>query len=161
MKFLDNFDINAVADEGKKEDRSFDPVPAGMYRVICERAEETVTKKTQTDALKFAWRIAEGPHEGQWLWHQLDIDHPTTGWAGKCQNLFREICKATGIIDPQGSLDSYPGSECVVEVGLRPAKGEYPASNEIKSYLAPVPKDSETPVQSAPKRAGNSEWQAP
>ena len=47
MKFLDNFDINNVADTGD-DNRDFGPVPAGHYRVICERAEETVTKSTQT-----------------------------------------------------------------------------------------------------------------
>ena len=107
MKFLDNFDINHVSDEGESK-RDFGPVPAGHYRVICERAEETVTKKTSTEAVKFAWRIADGEYAGQWLWHQLNLDHPTESWAGRCQNVFREICKATNTITPK-TMDDFPG----------------------------------------------------
>ena len=75
MKFLDNFDINHVSDEGESK-RDFGPVPAGHYRVICERAEETVTKSTSTEAAKFARRIADGEFAGR-LWDQMNLDHPT------------------------------------------------------------------------------------
>jgi hypothetical protein len=44
---------------------------------------------------------------------------------------------------------------------VRPAQGQYGESNEIKRYLPPVPKDSAAPVEAAPKRAGNSGWEAP
>ena len=159
MKFLQNFDINHVADTGDDK-RDFGPVPAGFYRVICERAEETVTKSTQTEAVKFAWRIADGEFAGQWLWDQMNVDHPKSSYAGREQNRFREMCKATNTLNPK-TMDDFPGSECSVEVRLRPAQGQYGESNEIKSYLAPVPTDSAAPAQSAPKRAGNAEWSAP
>jgi hypothetical protein len=159
MNFLNNFDINHVADEGDNN-RDFGAVPAGHYRVICERAEETVTKSTSTEACKFAWRISDGEFAGQWLWDQMNVDHPKSGYAAREQNRFREMCKSTNIVAPK-SMDDFPGSECVVDVRVRPADGQYAESNEIKRYLPPVAKDSEAPVQSAPKRAGNAGWEAP
>jgi hypothetical protein len=159
MNFLNNFDINHVADEGDTK-RDFGAVPAGHYRVVCERAEEAVTKSTSTEACKFAWRISEGEFSGQWLWDQMNVDHPKDGYAAREQNRFREMCKATNTITPK-TMDDFPGCECVVDVKVRPAQGQYGESNEIKRYLPPVPKDSATPVEAAPKRAGNSGWEAP
>lgn len=160
MKFLNGFDINHVGDEGETK-RDFGPVPAGFYRVICERAEETITKSSQTEACKFAWRIADGEFSGQWLWDQMNVDHPKENYAAREQNRFREMCKATNTITPK-TMDDFPGSECVVEVKIRPANDNYGESNEIKRYLPPIPKDSEQPApNAAPKRAGNAGWQAP
>jgi hypothetical protein len=159
MKIFQNFDVNERADDGM-EKTDFEPMPDGHYRVVCEKAEETVTSTTQTEAAKFEWTVSEGPHKGRKLWDTLHLEHPKIG--ARDQNKFRDICKATNNITPT-SLNDFPGSDCVVDIKVKPASddGRYAASNEIKRYLPPVPKDSETPVQSAPKRAGNSEWQAP
>lgn len=160
MNFLNNFDINERADEGAVTE--FTPIPAGMYKVVCEAAEETTTKSTGTEAMSFEWRVDNGEHKGRKLWDQLNVDHPNTSYSGREANRFRDICKSTGTVKPN-SLGDFPGSECVAEVIVEPASecGTYKAKNKIKAYLPPVPQDSEAAPQAAPKRAGNSEWQAP
>lgn len=159
MKFLDNFDINERADDGM-EKTDFEPMPAGHYKVVCDKAEETTTKSTGTEAAKFEWTITEGPHQGRKLWDTLHLEHPKIG--ARDQNKFRDICKATGTLSPK-TLDDFPGSDCVVDIKVKPASdcGTYKAGNEVKAYLVPVPTDSAAPAQSAPKRAGNQEWSAP
>ena len=66
MEFFKKFDVNAEIEA--KEVGEFDntPIPAGHYAVVCERAEETVTKSTNTEAIKFAWSVAEVKHKGRW-----------------------------------------------------------------------------------------------
>ena len=159
MRIFQNFDVNERVDDGM-ERTDFEPMPEGHYRVVCDKAEETVTTTTQTEAAKFEWTVSEGPHKGRKLWDTLHLEHPKIG--ARDQNKFRDICKSTNTITPT-SLDDFPGSDCVVDIKIKPASddGRFAASNEIKRYLPPVPKDSSQPVQAAPKRAGNGDWQAP
>lgn len=156
MNFLKTFDINQVVDTGSVSDYS--PFPEGHYRVVCDKAEETTTKTSGTDAAAFEWTVSEGPHQGRKLWDTLHLDHPKIG--GREQMRFRDLCIATGTLAPK-TLGDFPGSDCVVDVKIKAASdcGTYKAKNEVKAYLAPVPTSSDVAPESAPKRAGNAQWQ--
>lgn len=63
-------DIAAAAE--KAETKSFEPLPAGEYRVVLEKAEFR-TAQTGTKGLNFTYKVIEGPgdsteHKGRLLW---------------------------------------------------------------------------------------------
>jgi hypothetical protein len=160
MEFFKKFDVNAEIEA--KEVGEFDntPIPAGHYAVVCERAEETVTKSTNTEAIKFAWSVAEGQHKGRWLWDQCNVDHPTESYAKREAKRFQDICKGTKTLSPKTAGD-FPGTACTVEVIIEPASNGYEAKNRIKSYLPSVPTESSAPApaaEAAPKRVGDASW---
>jgi hypothetical protein len=161
MEFFKKFDVNAEIEA--KEVGEFDntPIPAGHYAVVCERAEETVTKSTNTEAIKFAWSVAEGKHKGRWLWDQCNVDHPTESYAKREAKRFQDICKGTKTLSPKTAGD-FPGTACTVEVTIEPASNGYEAKNRIKSYLPAMPTESSAPAPAdgpaAPKRVGDDSW---
>ena len=73
MEFFKKFDVNAEIEAKEVGDFDNTPIPAGHYAVVCERSEETVTKSTQTEAIKFAWSVSEGPHKGRWLFDRYGL----------------------------------------------------------------------------------------
>ena len=161
MEFFKNFDVNAEIEAKEVGDFDNSPIPAGHYAVVCERAEEAVTKSSNTEAIKFAWSVAEGPSKGRWLWDQLNVDHPTESYAKREAKRFQDICKATKTLSPKTAGD-FPGTACTVEVIIEPASNGYEAKNRIKSYLPSMPSESATPApaaaEAAPKRVGDASW---
>ncbi|TPK59060.1 MULTISPECIES: DUF669 domain-containing protein [unclassified Mesorhizobium] len=136
------YDVNAEASG------DFDPIPAGDYRakIIESSIEEISGKENKGRCLKLTWQIETGPYDGRLIWDRLnmwaenmigkkgddigkDISAKVVGIAN---SQFAAIREATGKMAPQDSTELHHIA-CTIKIAVKPAEGQYSASNVIKS----------------------------
>ena len=152
MAYLGSFDANTV------EPADFSALPAGDYTALIS-ASEWRDSKAGVQYLALTLQILEGAHQGRFLWHNLNLNHPTAQAAEIAQRELSAICRATGqmAISDSEQLHDIP---VIVKVAYVPAKGEWPEKNQIKQWkpagsaaqpaLTPAPAPATKP---APKTA--------
>ncbi len=141
-------DISGSYDTNAQPSGDFDPVPAGDYRakIIESAIEDISSKENKGRCLKLTWQIETGPFDGRLVWDRLNLwpenmigkkgDDAGKDITAKVQSIansqFAAIREATGKLAPNDTseLEHIP---CTIKVAVRPAEGQYSASNVIKS----------------------------
>lgn len=143
-----NFDANKVEPVGK-----FTPVPVGKYTVIISASERKNTSKTpkpgevQGEMIQFTYTIIDGEYKGRKLFDRLNIINANVTAQEIAEGCLSAICRSVGVMVPR-STEELHNIPFVVSVKIRPAKGEYDESNEVKGYEACGAKTATSPSAS-------------
>ena len=130
------------------------PLPAGWYKAVFTSSEEKPTKAQTGSYLQLSAEIIEGEHQGRKLIERLNLNNPNSTAVEIAQRTLSGICRAVGVMTPRDSSDLHD-KPFMVKVAVRPADGQYSASNEIKEYAAT---DSSGGTQAASSAAATPPW---
>ena len=96
--------------------------------------KEKPTKAGTGSYMQLTVEIIDGQHSGRKLIDRLNLNNPNKVAVDIAQRTLSSICRATGVMTPTDSQELHD-KPMMVKVVIRPAQGEYSASNEIKSYM--------------------------
>lgn len=125
---LQGFDATQVAPQD-----TFDPLPAGWYTVIISDSEMKPTKDQKGEYLHLELTVIEGEFENRRAWDRLNLVNPNQTAVEIAQRALSAICHAVGVMAPNDSTELHD-RPFQVKLSVRPAKGEYEASNDVKGY---------------------------
>ena len=128
----------------------FTPLPAGQYKVIIIADELKTTKAGNGSYLQLTMQVVEGEHEGRRLFDRLNLDNPNQETVDIANRTLASIGRAVGrmVIRNSQELHDIP---MMVKVVVKPAKGDFGASNEIKGYISLTGKSApKSPATAAP-----------
>lgn len=145
---LNGFDANIVEPSAPRE-----VIPAGKYKAVITKSEERPTKAQTGSMLVLTCQIIEGPHQGVSLTDRLNLNNPNKTAEEIAQRTLSAICRAVGVMMPNESSDLHD-KPLMITVKIKPAEGQYAASNEIAGY---EPCESGAKA-SAPAAAATPPW---
>ena len=123
------FDSSTV----QPQQANFDPLPAGNYVAIVVDSDIKPTKSGR--ALKLTFRIAEGPHMNRQVWANLNIENASAQAQEIAQAQLSALCHAVGVVKLTDTLQLHD-RPVRIRVKIRPADGQYAASNDVTGYEA-------------------------
>ena len=131
MKIELNLNESSALEDSTDDQPERTLVPDGDYVAEIIESQEKISGKGNS-YLSLKLSICEGPHEGRWVWDNLNINHPTESVKSLARYILGNIVKAAGLvgIDDTSELHYKPLS---IELGHE-EEGEYAAKNVIKKY---------------------------
>ena len=149
------------ANEQDMEQRDFDPVPPGDY--ICEVTKLTkgVNKSKTGEIINVEFKITEGKHAKRVFFDSFNIAHTSTQAQEIGRRQFAGLCIAAGMVNSHGvahvddPTDLY-NIPLTAKLKVRPAEGQYSASNEVVAYKVLPTGAPNTANQSANSGSGDS-----
>ncbi len=140
MPELPPYDVDGTGEMG-----NFEPVPVGDYICRISDAELKVVTSGHFQQLVLQWEIMDGDYAGRLIYDRINMALPSIPWGElsegeqKAIDIGNRARKAMELatLGRCGARDSreYIGAMAVLRVKIRPAKGEYPASNAVASYM--------------------------
>ena len=156
MSNLSGYNFNA---EEIEPSSSFDPIPAGWYKAIISNSE-----MKPTEYLSLTLQVIEGQYENRLVFARLNLKNANDKAVDIARKDLAAICRAVGVMSPQASEELHD-KPLMIKVKVRPASGDYEASNDIGGYkaveganLTPAPKAASKP-QTPPPAATKKPWQ--
>lgn len=110
---------------------SFEAIPAGWYNCIIMGSEMKPTKDGQNQYLRLTLKVLDGQYANRQLFDNLNLTHSNPVAVEIAQRKLSAYCHATGVIQVQDSSQLH-GIPFKARVSIRPADGQYEASNDIK-----------------------------
>lgn len=128
--------MNATEFESAGVREDFGTIPPDDYVVAIVESEYLPTNAGDGNYIKFKMQILqEGEYNGRFLWDQINIDNPNQKAVEIAKKTFNQILLSTNMWGKVGTdLDVLNGIAMVASVIVEPPKGEYAASNRVKSY---------------------------
>lgn len=123
-----NFDANDVEPMGVLE-----VLPIGEYTVVISETDMKEASTGKGQYLQLVFSVIDGEYKGRKIFDRLNIVNESTTAQEIAQRGLSSICRAVKVMHPQDS-DELKDIPLIVVVGIRPAKGEYQASNVVKGY---------------------------
>ena len=161
MSNLAGYNFNA---EEVEPSSSFDPIPAGWYTAIISASELKATRDGYGEYLSLTLQIIDGQYENRLVFARLNLKNANDKAVDIARKDLAAICRAVGVMSPQASEELHD-IPLMIKVKVRPASGEYEASNDIGGYkavegqdLTPAPKAASKP-QTPPPAATKKPWQ--
>ena len=163
MSNLAGYNFNA---EEVEPSSSFDPIPAGWYTAIISASELKATRDGYGEYLSLTLQIIDGQYENRLVFARLNLKNANDKAVDIARKDLAAICRAVGVMSPQASEELHD-IPLMIKVKVRPASGEYEASNDIGGYkaveganLTPAPKAASKP-QTPPPAATTTKkpWQ--
>lgn len=114
---------------------TFDPVPPGEYVVQVINSEMKTTKDNAGQYLSLEMDIIDGAYQGRKVFDRLNLQNNNAKTVEIAQRTLSAICHATGVLNLSDS-EQLHFKPVVAKVVVKPASGQYSASNEIKGYTA-------------------------
>jgi len=114
----------------------YEPLPAGWYKAVITTSEEKPTKAQTGSYLQLGLEVIEGPMQGRKLTDRLNLNNPNATASEIAYRTLSAICHAVGVMAPRQSSDLHD-RPLMVKVKVKPADGQYSASNEVAGYEAP------------------------
>lgn len=148
-----NFDATQV-----DPTNTFEPVPAGEYEVMIIDSEEKYTAKGNGKYLQLTLQVQSGEFTGRMLFDRLNLDNQNRTAVEIAQRQLSQICHAIGELRLTDSRQLHE-KPLIARVKVRPAQGEFEASNLIAGYK-PLAHMAGTPIRSQPS-GGNGSASAP
>lgn len=155
-----NFDASQVAPQ-----EAFEVIPAGWYNAMIDESDIKPTKDGVGRYLELRFSVLDGQYAGRKLFQRLNIVNANPTAQEIAYKQLSAIAHAVGILQVPDStvLHNRP---LKIKVKIRPAAGEYEASNEINGWenvnkqvsgAAPAPQTAPAfvapPAQQAPQFA--------
>lgn len=125
-----NFNRDALPDA-----QNFDPIPAGEYTVKIESTDVKATNTGDGEYIKLTLKVTGPSHIGRVIFANLNTRNKSPMAEQIGQGQLKSILTALNI-KTLTDTDQLVGGDLTVSVGIKPAQGQYAASNEIKSYKA-------------------------
>ena len=161
MSNLAGYNFNA---EEVEPSSSFDPIPAGWYQAIISNSELKATRDGYGEYLSLTLQVIEGQYENRLVFARLNLKNANDKAVDIARKDLAAICRAVGVMSPQASEELHD-IPLMIKVKVRPASGDYEASNDIGGYkaveganLTPAPKAASKP-QTPPPAATKKPWQ--
>ena len=161
MSNLAGYNFNA---EEVEPSSSFDPIPAGWYTAIISASEMKATRDGYGEYLSLTLQIIDGQYENRLVFARLNLKNANDKAVDIARKDLAAICRAVGVMSPQASEELHD-IPLMIKVKVRPASGDYEASNDIGGYkaveganLTPAPKAASKP-QTPPPAATKKPWQ--
>jgi len=99
MANLNGFDASQVEPADDLE-----PIPAGNYCAVIVESEMKPTKSGTGSYLELKFQIIEGQYTNRLLWTRLNLDNPNDTAVHMARRELSAICRAVGVMAPNGSL---------------------------------------------------------
>ncbi len=155
MSNLSSYNFNA---EEIEPSSSYDPIPAGWYKAIISNSEMKPTRDGYGEYLSLTLQIIEGQYENRLVFARLNLKNANDKAVDIARKDLAAICRAVGVMSPKSSEELHD-KPLMIKVKVRPASGEYEASNDIGGYKAdegtdftpPPPPKAATPAAPAKK----------
>ncbi len=151
MSNLSGYNFNA---ETIEPNTSYDPIPAGWYTAIISSSEMKATRDGYGEYLSLTLQIIEGNYQNRLVFARLNLKNANDVAVDIAKKDLAAICRAVGVMSPQASEELHD-KPLMIKVKVRPASGDYEASNDIGGYkaveganLTPAPK-TQTPPPAA------------
>lgn len=127
-----NFDARTV-----EPNKALDPIPPDWYAVQIVKSEAKPTKDSTPAApagyLELTLEVVFGPHKGRKLFDRLNLQNANAQTVEIAKGTLSAICRATNVIQLTNT-DQLHGKPLLAKVTVRPAQGQYQATNEVKGY---------------------------
>ena len=153
MSNLAAYNFNA---EEVEPSSSFDPIPAGWYKAIISNSEMKPTRDGYGEYLSLTLQVIDGQYENRLVFARLNLKNANDKAVDIARKDLAAICRAVGVMSPQASEELHD-IPLMIKVKVRPASGEYEASNDIGGYkaveganLTPAPKAASKPQTPPP-----------
>ena len=150
MKLETSININ---DLPESEGGSFDPLPAGWYSVTINKVELKPTKAGDGSYLSIQYGVTGPSHQGRVVFGNLTMRNANETAQKIGHEQLRALMAATGLKAVEDT-DQFLGKSLEIKLKIRPARGEWEASNDVSAFRA-----SSGPAASAPAGGGgNVPW---
>ena len=154
MSNLSAYNFNA---EEVEPSSSFDPIPAGWYQAIISNSEMKATRDGYGEYLSLTLQVIEGQYANRLVFARLNLKNANDKAVDIARKDLAAICRAVGVMSPRSSEELHD-KPLMIKVKVRPASGEYEASNDVGGYKAdestdftPPPPKPATPAAPAKK----------
>ena len=114
---------------------SYEPLPADWYKVVITDTEEKPTKAMTGSYLQLTIEVIDGQHAGRKVFDRLNLKNPNSVAVEIAQRSLSSICRSIGVNNPKDSIE-LRDKPLMVKLAVKPADGQYSASNDIKEYAA-------------------------
>lgn len=121
-------------------------IPAGKYKCVITASEEKPTKAMTGTKLVLSLQVIEGPHQGAYVFDQLNVNNPSATAQEIAQRQLSAICRAVGVYTPNDSSDLH-NKPLMVVVKMENSE-QYGAQNKVAGY-EPCEKAGSTVAQAA------------
>jgi hypothetical protein len=137
----------------------FDPLPEGWYNVTIAGAELKTTKAGTGNYISIKYTVIGPSHQGRVVFGNLNVKNPNP----KAEEIGRQqlgaMMRAIGLSKIKDT-DQLIGGNLSIKLTVKPADGQYDASNDIKGFKSivgaslPVPNVMQSvPFNAAPAQA--------
>ena len=124
---LSTYNIHEVEPMG-----TFEPLPADWYRCVITNAEQKPNSKKTGAYLELRIEVIDGQYQGRLVFDRLNLINPNSVAVDIARRSLASIAKAINV-DPKNSVDLID-IPLMVKIAVKPADGQYSASNEVKGY---------------------------
>lgn len=111
----------------------YSPIPAGDYLAVITDSEEKPTKDFTGSYVQMTFEVIEGQHKGRKIFNRLNLQNKNPVAVDIARRELSSICHAAGVLSPRDSNELH-NKPMLIKVAVKPAQGDYSASNEIKAY---------------------------
>jgi len=113
---------------------SFEVLPADNYVVVIESSEKRKASTGEANYyLQFVYNVVEGKFAGRKIFDRLNVENESAQAETIAKRALASICLAVGAVHPKNTEELHD-KPFMVNVGIRPAKGDYGPSNVVKGY---------------------------
>jgi len=138
--------------------KSFEPIPAGDYKVAITSSEEKPNRKATGSYLSLVMSVLEGEHKNRKLYCILNLDNPNDVAVEIARSDLAAICNAVGIQKPDDSVELHD-KPMVVTVSLQKRKDTGGMQNRVGKYVSLKDAAAATIDNAAqPAAAGDVPW---
>ena len=137
------------AEEAKKAEKNFEPLPVGKYRAIIANVEDKETKSGNGKYIKFEFLITGGGYDGRKYFENANYENANPQAVQIGYQTLMNIGKALGFegkYDPMECMDKM----LILELGIKDDKQTGNKVNNVKKYLPDA--DSLTAPAAAAKK---------
>ena len=127
---------NAFNPNEKEDMGTFAPLPVGEYAVEVNKTEYKQNSAETGHFLRIVFTVVEGEHKGRLLFSNLNLDNPNSDTVDRAERELATIAKACGVNTVIEDSDILHGKELIVDVIIKKATPNFPASNSIRNYQA-------------------------
>lgn len=147
--------IDFNADEHEPRN-SFDPIPAGKYKVVMVDSEEKPTKAGNGSYLNLTYEIIEGEYKGRKLWDRLNLNNPNPTAVEIAKGTLSALCRAAGVkvLRDTTQLHDIP---VLAKVSAKMDQQSGEIRNEIKGY-EPAGGVTVTAAKTPPAKPTEAPW---
>jgi hypothetical protein len=131
---------------------NFDPLPEGWYNVAIAGAEVKNTKAGNGQYIAIKYTVTGPTHQGRVVFGNLNIKNPNPRAEEIGRQQLGDLMRAVGLAKIKDT-DQLIGGNLAIKLTVKPADGQYDASNDIKGFKAIVGASLPQPAgmpQSAP-----------
>ena len=159
-EFKQAFDPNVIPED----DRNFDPIPAGTYRLQVIESKVEPTSTGSGELLTLTLEVIEGPFEKRRIWDRLNIVNQNPDAQRIAQRNLADLCLAIGIsqLKDTEQLHFKPFSG---RVTIQPDKsGQYGPQNRVRytqGNKPPAGKNAPTAITHSQGVGSKPQAQAP